>query len=67
MNNSKKYNAYNSANTNTDDEDIINELANYPQDSYFKPSADTKVVGKLDAYSKEKESFNNKKAFQAVG
>lgn len=61
MNNSKKYNAYNSANTNTEDEDIISELANYPQDSYFKPS-DNKVVGKLDAYSKEKENFNNKKS-----
>jgi hypothetical protein len=57
-NNINKYNSYNSIDPESvEDEDI----ASYPQDSYVRPG-DSKVVGKMDDYNKDKETFNRQKS-----
>lgn len=61
-NNINKYNAYKSVDPDSiEDDDIVKDIASYPQDAYVKPS-DAKVVGKMDDYNKDKETFNRQKS-----
>ncbi|GIW21020.1 MAG: hypothetical protein KatS3mg068_0027 [Candidatus Sericytochromatia bacterium] len=57
MNNIKK----NYSNYNLDSDNYLEDIKNYPKDSYVKNNTNSSI-GKLDKYSKEKENFNNEKS-----
>lgn len=61
-NNINNYNSYKDVSPEAiEDDDIVTDFANYPQDSYVKPG-ESKVVGKMDDYNKDKEKYNKQKS-----
>lgn len=61
-NNINNYNSYKSVDPDSiEDDDIVKDLASYPQDTFVRPG-DSKVVGKMDDYNKDKDNFNKQKS-----